>query len=60
MTELTIGTSRALVGWAGTLLALATIVWATNFYNFLDGIDGLAAGEAVTVSLAAARWRTFG
>lgn len=54
MTELTIGTSRALVGWAGTLLALATIVWATNLYNFMDGIDGLAAGEAVTVGLAAA------
>jgi len=54
MTELTIGASRALVGWAGTLLALATIVWATNFYNFMDGIDGLAAGEAVTVGVAGA------
>lgn len=54
MTELTVGASRADVGWPGTLLALATIVWATNFYNFMDGIDGLAAGEAVTVGLTAA------
>jgi Fuc2NAc and GlcNAc transferase len=25
------------------------IVWAINLYNFMDGIDGLAAGEAVSV-----------
>ena len=27
------------------------VVWVTNLYNFMDGIDGLAAGEAVTVGL---------
>jgi glycosyltransferase WbpL len=54
MTELTIGTSVVHVGWAGTLLAVATIVWATNLYNFMDGIDGLAAGEAASVGLFAA------
>lgn len=53
MTDLTVGASRAHVGWAGTLLALATIVWATNFYNFMDGIDGLAAGETASVGLVA-------
>ena len=47
--------------WGGTVLqlgpmgwGLATIgiVWGINFYNFMDGIDGLAAGEAATVSAA--------
>jgi Fuc2NAc and GlcNAc transferase len=30
------------------------IVWAVNLYNFMDGIDGLAAGEAVSVGAVAA------
>jgi Fuc2NAc and GlcNAc transferase len=30
------------------------IVWAINLYNFMDGIDGLAAGEAASVGVAAA------
>lgn len=54
MNELTIGAFRVHVGWAGSFLALATIVWATNFYNFMDGIDGLAAGEATSAGLGAA------
>jgi UDP-N-acetylmuramyl pentapeptide phosphotransferase/UDP-N-acetylglucosamine-1-phosphate transferase len=32
------------VGW--TLLAMVTIVWMTNLYNFMDGMDGLAGGMA--------------
>ena len=34
----------------GTVLAL---VWLTNLYNFMDGIDGLAAGHTVVVAAAA-------
>ncbi len=30
------------------------ILWLTNAYNFMDGIDGLAAGMAVVVGLAGA------
>jgi UDP-N-acetylmuramyl pentapeptide phosphotransferase/UDP-N-acetylglucosamine-1-phosphate transferase len=30
------------------------IVWATNLYNFMDGIDGLAGGQAVFASLGLA------
>ena len=33
---------------AGPLAVLA-LVWLTNLYNFMDGIDGLAAGEALLV-----------
>jgi Fuc2NAc and GlcNAc transferase len=38
------------LGPAGWGLATIGIVWGINFYNFMDGIDGLAAGEAVMVS----------
>src|SRR3569623_231478 len=42
------------LGWAGHFLAIVGIVWMINLYNFMDGLDGLAAGEAVTVALVAA------
>lgn len=37
-------------GAVGTGLAVLGVVWFTNLYNFMDGIDGLAAGEAVVVA----------
>lgn len=40
------------LGWAGEALALAGIVWVLNLFNFMDGLDGLAAVEAVFISLA--------
>jgi len=42
------------------ILAVFSLVWLVNLFNFMDGIDGLAAMEAVSVSLAAAlilSWR---
>ncbi|MGL5606914.1 MAG: glycosyl transferase, partial [Aeromonas veronii] len=33
------------------LLAWLGVIWFINLYNFMDGIDGLAAGEAVVVCL---------
>jgi len=33
--------------------ALLVILWLTNLYNFLDGIDGYAGSEALFVGLAA-------
>src|SRR3569623_1739532 len=42
------------LGWAGHFLAIVGIVWMINLYNFMDGLDGLAAGEAVTDALLAA------
>lgn len=35
------------------LIALIGIVWMTNLYNFLDGIDGYAGSEALFVGFAA-------
>jgi len=44
-------------GIQGAMIVVATIVsivWITNVYNFMDGIDGLAAGQTVIASLAIA------
>jgi Fuc2NAc and GlcNAc transferase len=51
--ELRWGEAALHVGVLGWALGTIGIVWGINFYNFMDGIDGLAAGEAVTVSAAA-------
>jgi Fuc2NAc and GlcNAc transferase len=33
------------IGWLGVPLAVVWMVAVTNFYNFMDGIDGLAGGQ---------------
>ena len=33
------------IGWLGVPLSVVWLVTVTNFYNFMDGIDGLAAGQ---------------
>ena len=42
------------LGILGTILAFIGGVWLINLYNFMDGIDGLAGGQGVFVSLAGA------
>jgi len=37
----------------GKLAAGFWVAWAINFYNFMDGIDGLAGAEAVVIALGA-------
>ena len=54
MPFLTTGRDVHWLGIFGTVLGGFAIVWATNVTNFMDGIDGLAAGEVVTVTLTAA------
>lgn len=47
-------------GSALTLFLVAWIVTHVNFYNFMDGIDGIAAGQAAIVGLAwmiVGRWQ---
>lgn len=41
------GAYWALPPWLGVGLSLLILVWTTNLYNFMDGIDGLAGGMAV-------------
>jgi Fuc2NAc and GlcNAc transferase len=54
MPALRVGAGAARLGPAGWVLGVLGIVWATNLYNFMDGIDGLAAGEAASAGAAAA------
>ena len=41
-------------GWMGYVLGVLGIVWTLNLFNFMDGIDGIAASEAVFIACAAA------
>jgi UDP-GlcNAc:undecaprenyl-phosphate GlcNAc-1-phosphate transferase len=47
---------RIELGWAP--VAIVAVVWTTNLYNFMEGMDGLAGGMAVTGFgvLAMAAW----
>jgi Fuc2NAc and GlcNAc transferase len=49
---LRIGDQLVGLGWPGYLLGACGIVWALNLFNFMDGIDGIAASEAIFVALA--------
>ena len=51
---LRVGAHLISFGWAGYLLGALGIVWAVNLFNFMDGIDGLAASEAIFIALAGA------
>jgi Fuc2NAc and GlcNAc transferase len=42
------------LGWGGSVLLLVYLVWFLNLFNFMDGIDGIAAMQALTMCLAAA------
>ena len=40
-----------LSGWWLNIIAFFSILWLTNLYNFLDGIDGYAGSQTVIVGL---------
>jgi Fuc2NAc and GlcNAc transferase len=42
------------IGIAGGFIVILGITWVLNLFNFMDGIDGLAASEATFVLFAAA------
>lgn len=49
--RLDVGGTSLFLGVLGWVLAAVGIVWTVNFYNFMDGIDGIAGGEAVVVGV---------
>jgi Fuc2NAc and GlcNAc transferase len=55
---LRVGMHLISLGWIGDLLGAFGIVWVLNLFNFMDGIDGLAASEAIFVGLAGAHLTT--
>jgi len=50
---LTIGNLIVSLSWIGYVLAVLSIVWTLNLFNFMDGIDGIAASEAVFICAGA-------
>ncbi|MGV8268442.1 glycosyl transferase, partial [Pseudomonas aeruginosa] len=42
------------LGLLGSVLAAFYLVWLLNLYNFMDGIDGIASVEAISVCLCGA------
>ncbi|HUL19618.1 MAG TPA: glycosyltransferase family 4 protein [Steroidobacteraceae bacterium] len=54
LTQLQMGGQVVHPGWPGALIAALGILWTMNLFNFMDGIDGLAAAEAVFVAGAGA------
>ena len=50
MTGISLGALQLHLGFIGTVVAAVFIVWCINLYNFMDGIDGIAAGQTVAVA----------
>jgi len=42
------------LGWFGIAIAAILLVWMLNLFNFMDGIDGIAAAEAIFVACGSA------
>ena len=47
------------LGWLSLIVSIAFLVWMTNLYNFMDGMDGFAAGMTLLGGgfLASLAWR---
>lgn len=57
VTELKLSNELVLVlGWGGALLSLVGLLWFVNLYNFMDGMDGLAASQTIIACLTLAWW----
>jgi Fuc2NAc and GlcNAc transferase len=41
-------------GWLGYVVGALGIAWTVNLFNFMDGIDGIAASEAVFIAVGGA------
>lgn len=52
--DLDLGFAAVRWGLFGHLVAALALVWLVNLYNFMDGVDGIAASEAVFAAAAAA------
>lgn len=63
-----VGVHQVGLGIGGDILAVLAIVWMLNLFNFMDGIDGIAASEASFIAasggllccLAGVPWPTSG
>ena len=49
--SVSIGISRIELAWMGSILAIISLSWLINLYNFMDGTDGLAGIQAISTGL---------
>ena len=42
------------LGWLGFVVVAFALVWLLNLFNFMDGIDGIAASETIFIAVAGA------
>jgi Fuc2NAc and GlcNAc transferase len=49
-----IGEQLVTFAWGGYVLGMLGLVWSLNLFNFMDGIDGIAASQGVFMTLAGA------
>lgn len=48
--EINYGVFSLKFGYSGYLIGILFLVWMTNLYNFMDGLDGFASLEAMTTT----------
>ncbi len=56
---LQLGTLSLNFGLTGYLIGIVFLVWLLNLFNFMDGIDAIAASETIFVSMALAIFMYF-
>jgi len=44
------------IGLIGVIVSLIGVLWMANLYNFMDGIDGLAAAQTIVASTTLGFW----
>lgn len=44
------------LSYMGPILSVIGLVWMANLYNFMDGLDGLAASQTIVASVTMAFW----
>ncbi len=42
--------------WLGPVLSVIGLLWMANLYNFMDGLDGLAASQTIIACITLAFW----
>lgn len=48
---ISLGFSDFYIGFVGNVLGVLVLMWMTNLYNFMDGIDGSSGSETVFIGL---------
>lgn len=57
ISELTLSNNISIqLSWLGYIVTILGIVWVANLYNFMDGMDGLAASQAIVAAITLAFW----